>query len=80
MGAFIQKIIFLSQYILKKRRTFIDERLYWLILTTNVNLPCRLNFFLLKYIIMTSNSTPNTGPTLFGGKSKLLAVIGDEVS
>ncbi|CAF0996764.1 unnamed protein product [Adineta steineri] len=27
---------------------------------------------------MTSNITPNAGPSLFGGKSKLIAVIGDE--
>jgi hypothetical protein len=33
--------------------------------------------------IMTSSGVPNaagpTGPMLFGGKSKLIAVIGDEV-
>jgi hypothetical protein len=40
-----------------------------------------LYFF--RNIIMTSGGVPNatgpSGPMLFGGKSKLIAVIGDEV-
>lgn len=41
------------------------------------------DLFIYCDIIMTTNTAPtttgSTGPSLYGGKSKLIAVIGDEV-